>query len=89
MGLRKRLLGVLDRGAPPTTDPDEVVDLVEVEMWRSELIVTGLRDRGVPAIALPSSGIPEAPFTHARIQIRRRDYADAEAALDELLGPWD
>jgi hypothetical protein len=84
VSLRTALLSLLGRGGERELDPDEYVDVVNVELWRSQLVVVALRERGVPAVALESSTIPYAPLTRARIQVPRHDLVRAMSIIDGL-----
>lgn len=84
MGLRDRFFELLSRGAEPEVDPDEMVDVIEVDLARAPLLRAALEDADIESEILETSFVPQTPLTRARVRVRRADVAAATTVLDEL-----
>ena len=95
MGLRDWLVAKLG-GDEPVGDPDSVVEVAVVELWRSELVVHALRERGVPAEAVPEHSVLQPRdllVPQARILVHNSHRTEAleiiDALTSQVYGPTD
>ena len=95
MGLRDWLVDKLG-GDEPVGDPDSVVEVAVVELWRSELVVHALREKGIPAEAVPEHSVQqprELLGPQARILVQNGRRTEAIEVIDALTsqayGPTD
>ena len=64
-----------------------VADVGIVELWRSELVASAIRDAGIPCEVAPTGGPPgrsEFVSPMARIYVRADDLADARLVFDSV-----
>jgi len=95
MGLRGWLVAKLG-GDEPVGDPESIVSVASVELWRSQLVVHALREAGVPAEAVDEHlGEPlrGTAFPTARIMVPNGRRTEALEIIDALTsqayGPTD
>ena len=74
------------RSPAPPPDEDELVDLVTVPLWQSEILRTVLQDDGIESRTNPSFDVVIDGLTNARIWVRRRDLEKARQTLARFQG---
>jgi len=84
MGLRRWILGMLDRGGDPPA-ADEPVVLVVVSIAQAPMIVEGLVARGIDATWLPSYDLVTESTTQGTIKVPRSQLAEGTSRLSELM----
>jgi hypothetical protein len=95
MRLRDWLIDKLG-GDEPAGDPDTVVEVAVVELWRSELVVHALRERGIPAESVHEHSVMQpldvlGPQARILVQNGRRTEAIEiiDALTSQAYGPTD
>lgn len=84
MGLGDVVRALLSRGTPVERDPDEMVEVEEVSLGSSQLVVETLKGEGIEAHVVESFNPAIGAQDRAVIWVPRRQHADATAILDRL-----
>ncbi len=69
------------RRAAEEPDDDQVVELMVVPLWQSELVRTALDDAGIDCEVVQAIAPLTWSLTDARIRVRRRDREAASEVL--------
>ncbi len=81
MGLRDRILQLLDRGSTDL-DPDEFVEFAVVHAGAGPLLVARLRQAGIDANGHDTFNVGTQVLSDYSVMVRRRDLAAAARLHD-------
>jgi hypothetical protein len=85
VSLRDRIVRLLGGEAP--VDHPDVVEVATIELWRSELVASALREAGVPCEVVPTggpAGNSQYATPQARIMVAGDRAAEARRIVDEV-----
>jgi hypothetical protein len=82
MGLRERLLRLLQAGAPVDHDPDALVEAADVPLAQGPLLLSRLESEGIDATGIESFDIVTNIRSRMRIMVRHADLETARAIIE-------
>ena len=83
MGLRQMLFDLLNRGAPPDTDPNALIEIADVPLSRGPMLVQALETNGIAASGIESYDLVTGVRTRMRIMARQCDAEAARTIVDQ------
>jgi hypothetical protein len=80
---------MLSQDSARAVNDDELIELMTVPGFEGPMMVANLRDHGIEATAVDSYNVVTGIASNARVFVRRRDLASAQAvvaprSLDEI-----
>jgi hypothetical protein len=87
MAWRDRLVNILGGADGALADPNQVVEVAEVRLWQSALVVHALGDANIEAVAVDRAAAPALPGLRpkSRIMVRAGDARAAEEIITKAL----
>ena len=86
MGLRERLLDLLNRGGSdePDRDPGEFIEIAIVPLSQAPVLVAGLEEAGIAARFVERWSVITKTLVDAGVYVARSDAAAAKRVLEGL-----
>jgi hypothetical protein len=84
MGVRERLLSILNKRPAPETDPDELIEIMAVPLYEGPLLVAALEKEGIASCAIEAFNVVTKTLSHVRISVASRDAVAALAILNRI-----
>jgi len=78
VGLRRLFWGVLNRGTPPTRDPDQLVEFVTLPLFDATLLTESLLNQGVAASCTETYNVATRSLASGRVMVPRRQLDEAQ-----------
>jgi hypothetical protein len=82
MGLRQRLLRLLQGGLPVAVDPDALVEADSVPLTQGPLLVSRLEEEGIHVVGIESFDVVTDTRSRMRIMVRHADLAAARDIIE-------
>jgi hypothetical protein len=84
MGLRRVIFDLLNRGAPPSTDAEAMIEIADVPLAQGPMLVHALETSGIAASGIESFDVATGIRSRMRIMVRQGDKEMARAVVDQV-----
>lgn len=81
--MRRVLFDLLNRGTPPTADPNALIEIAEVPLPQGPMLVQALETNGIAASGIESYDLVTGVRTRMRIMVRQGDAEVARTIVDQ------